>query len=147
MKKTLLLSALVLAGCGPFQLDPVTPAKAPDSVLAERSISKVQVSLDQGMAADQRQVMENQRVHQEMERVLGNALTQAGSGDQTATVQVTVTSIRYSTFGPTRMHTKTEVTAPDGTVLKSFENESMSLQSKALERVAQDMVQKIADGV
>lgn len=148
MRRATILAVLLMTGCGPFQLDPVTPESAPDSVLGEMSVGSVDVSLAQGMEADQRQVMESERVAPEMQRVLTAAFQNAGGGGGgPATVNVTVTSIRYSAFGPTRMHTKTEVLDPDGSVVNSFENESMSMRSKALERVAQDMVQKIANNI
>lgn len=142
--RPLLFAALVLAtacgGGGGFQLSPVTPQSGVNVQAQAAS-----VSVDPAMAADQQEIMTRYQVAAEMQRVLAlstNARTGVGP-----TINTTVTSIRFSRFGPTRMHSRTEVVAPDGSVLKSFENESVSMRSRALEHVAQDHVQRIVDSI
>lgn len=144
------LSSLVLvatlalgSACGGFQLDPVTPAAAAGSV---RPVGQVVVSLDPSMEADQREVCENKGVALEMQRVLAQSLSVTGSPDDPR-VEVRITSIRHAAFGPSRMHTETQIIAPDGTVLEQLSNDSTSIRSKAIGRVAQDMVQRVADAI
>lgn len=135
----------MVTGCGGFTLSPVSPAGVPGSVAATMPISAVTVSIAPEMNADQQQVLNRYMVPAEMERVLGLSLNAGQPGG--ATVNVVLTSIRHSNFGPSRMHSTTTVVGPDGSVLKTFEAESVSMRSKALKRVAQDHVQKVADGV
>ncbi|MCA9614494.1 MAG: hypothetical protein KC586_17180 [Myxococcales bacterium] len=45
------------------------------------------------------------------------------------------------------MHTRTRVLAADGAVLEEFEQDSTSLRSKAIGRVAQDMVRRVAEAI
>ncbi len=150
MRRAMMLHAVVglavLAGCGGFALDPVSPANVPGSVRATMPISAVSVSVSPQMEADQQQVLARYKVDGEMQRVLSLSLNANGQPGG-ATVNVVLTSIRHSAFGPSRMHSSTTVVGPDGAVLKTFEAESVSMRSKALKRVAQDHVQKVADGV
>lgn len=104
----------------------------------------VVVTVDASMAADQQEIMTRYQVAPEMQRVLSMSTSASAGGP---TINVAITSIRFSRFGPTRMHSRTDVVAPDGSVLNSFENESMSMRSRALERVAQDHVQRIVDSL
>lgn len=127
-------------GGGGFQLSSVTPQ---NGVTVQSQA--VNVSIDPAMAADQQEIMARYQVALEMQRVLEMS-TNAGAGVG-PTINTTITSIRFSRFGPTRMHSRTEVVAPDGSVLKSFENESVSMRSRALEHVAQDHVQRIVDSI
>ncbi|MCB9616321.1 MAG: hypothetical protein H6722_28130 [Sandaracinus sp.] len=141
---TLFLAALTLgSACGGFQLDPVTPSAATDSV---RPVGRVVVTLDPAMEEDQRAVCEKKGVAAEMQRVLAQSLSATG-GESDARVEVRITSIRHRSFGPSRMHTQTRVVAPDGTVLEEFEQDSTSIRAKAIGRVAQDMVQRVADAI
>ena len=137
--------ALLLGGCGGFQLRPVAPATMPGSVWAAMPISALEVRIDPAMNLDQQHVLGRYRVAEEMERVLGLSVGVGQPGG--ATVQVVLTSIRHSNFGPSRMQSRTTVTGPDGQVLNVFEAESISMRSKALKLVAQDHVQKIADAI
>lgn len=150
MRRAMMLQAMVglvvLAGCGGFTLNPVSPANVPGSVRATMPISAVSVSVSPQMEADQQQVLARYKVDGEMQRVLAMSLNANGQPGG-ATVNVVLTSIRHSAFGPSRMHSSTTVVGPDGSVLKTFEAESVSMRSKALKRVAQDHVQKLADGV
>ena len=145
LRSALLASALLLAACGSFQLDPVTPSNPPGSLRDSMPISAVSVQVSPAMEPDQQRVLAKYAAAAEMERVLGLSLRAGQPGG--ATVTVTLESIRFSSFGPSRMHSVTHVVGLDGAVMKSFESESVSMQSKALERVAQDHVQKIADGI
>lgn len=149
MRRAMILKAAValavLSGCGGFALNPVSPASVPGSVAATMPITAVDVTVAPEMNADQQQVLDRYQVPAEMQRVLGLSLNAGQPGG--ATVNVVLTSIRHSNFGPSRMHSTTTVLGPDGAVLKTFEAESVSMRSKALKRVAQDHVQKIADGV
>ena len=148
MKRAVLsgLVMVVLAGCGGFRLNPVSPVNIPGSVRASMPIAAVRVEISPGMDDGQARVLEKYQVAPEMERVLTMSLG-ANKAPNGAVVNVVLTSIRHSSFGPSRMHSSTTVVGPDGAVLKSFEAESFSMRSKALERVAQDHVQKLADGV
>jgi hypothetical protein len=149
MRRTMMLQVvalLALTGCGGFTLSPVSPAAGvPGSVRATMPITAVNVSVAPEMNADQQQVLAKYRVAAEMQRVLGLSLNAGQPGG--ATVNVVLTSIRHSSFGPSRMHSTTTVVGPDQGVLKTFEAESVTMRSKALKRVAQDHVQKVADGV
>jgi len=140
-----LAAVVLLAGCGGFQLNPVAPANIPGSVSANMPISAVSVTVSPTMDARQAAVLNKYQVAPEMERVLSLSLGAGQPGG--ATVNVAVTSIRYSNWGPSRMHCQTTVLGPDGAVLKTFETESVTMRSKALKRVAQDQVQQLADGV
>lgn len=139
------LALLGATGCGGFQLSPVTPANGPGSVKASMPISNVTVKISPSMEQDQQQVLNRHGVPAEIQRVLGISLGAGQPGG--ASVQVLLTSIRHSSFGPSRMHSTTTVVGPDGAVMKTFEAESVSMRSKALARVAQDHVQRLADGV
>jgi hypothetical protein len=142
----MLFAGLVfLAGCGGFRLNPVSPANIPGSVRATMPITAVSVSISPAMDAGQARVLNKYQVAPEMQRVLGISLGAGQPGG--ATVNVQLTAIRHSSWGPSRMHSQTTVLGPDGAVLKSFEAESVTMRSKAIKRVAQDHVQKLADGV
>jgi len=150
MRRALKLQAMVvlavLAGCGGFTLRPVSPAaNVPGSVMATMPISAVNVSVAPEMDADQQRVLAKFQVAAEMQRVLSLSLNAGQPGG--ATVNVVLTSIRHSNFGPSRMHSTTTIVGPDGGVLKSYEAESVSMRSKALKLVAQDHVQQVADRV
>lgn len=143
----LLLSSAFVVGCGGgFHLDPVTPQGGPSSVLGRMPVSMVTVSVDPTMADDQRRVLEKFKAPAEIERVLGLSLGATGTPGG-AVVMVNLTSLRYSRWGPTRMHGTTTVTGPDGLVLKSFGTEALSTRSRALERVGQDFVRRIGDNI
>lgn len=142
-KIVLVVSLALASACGGFQLDPVTPAAASDSV---RPIGQVTVALSPGMEEDQREVCEKKGVAAEMQRVLAQSLGATGSPND-ARVEVVIGSIRHAAFGPSRMHTDTRVVAPDGSVLEQFESDSTSIRSKAIGRVAQDIVRQVADAI
>jgi hypothetical protein len=142
--KIVLVASLALASaCGGFQLDPVTPTAAASAV---RPIGQVTVVVAPGMNEDQREVCEKKGIAAEMQRVLAQSLGATGAPSDPR-VEVVIGSIRYAAFGPTRMHTDTRVVAPDGSVLRQFESDSTSIRSKAIGRVAQDIVQKVADAI
>jgi len=141
-----IMALVLLGGCGGFTLRPVSPANVPGSVAATMPITTVTVSVAPEMNADQQRVLAKYQVDAEMERVLNMSLNATGQQGG-ATVNVVLTSIRHSTFGPSRMHSTTTVLGPDGAVLKTFESESVSMRSKALKPVAQDHVQQVADRV
>ncbi|MBO6938435.1 MAG: hypothetical protein JJ863_25935 [Deltaproteobacteria bacterium] len=140
-----LLALVLLAGCGGFRLAPVTPASMPGSVAANMPISVVTVSESPALDAKMVRVLQKYQVAPEMERVLALSLGTGQPGG--ATVNVVITSIRWSNWGPSRMHTQTTVVGPDGAVLKTFETESVTMRSKAIKPVAQDTVQQVADRV
>jgi len=140
-----LVALVLLAGCGGFRLNPVAPASAPGSVAATMPISAVTVTESPALDAKQVRVLQKYQVAPEMQRVLGLSLNAGQPGG--ATVNVVITSIRWSNWGPSRMHTQITVVGPDGAVLKTFETESVTMRSKAIRPVAQDTVQQIADRV
>ncbi len=140
-----LVGLVLLAGCGGFVLDPVAPASIPGSVAANMPITAVTVVESPALNAKQVRVLQKYQVAMEMERVLGLSLNAGQPGG--ATVNVVITSVRWSNYGPSRMHSQTTVVGPDGAVLKTFESESVTMRSKALRPVAQDQVQQIADRI
>lgn len=131
------------SACGGFQLDPVTPTATSDAV---RPVGQIVVSLDPSMEEDQREVCEKKGVATEMQRVLSESLGATGSADHPR-VEVRITSIRHAAFGPSRMHTETRLVSPDGSVLEEVSLDSTSIRSKAIGRVAQDMVRQLADAI
>jgi hypothetical protein len=136
-----LLSLTLLAACGGFRLKPVAPEYAD-----VRPVGMVTVALSDSMEEKQRRICEKYNVAFEMERVLNISVGSTGSPEH-AHVAVEITSIRHSGFGPSRMHTETVVLAPDGMVIKQFGSDSTSMQSKAIRRVAQDIVRKVANEI
>jgi hypothetical protein len=137
------LSLTLLAACGGFRLKPVAPEYSPSDV---RPIGSVVVTLADTMEEKQRRVCEKYGVAPEMERVLYDSLGATGSPED-AYASVVITSIRHSSFGPSRMHTETVVVAPDGAIIKELSHDSTSIQSKAIRRVAQDIVRKVANDI
>jgi hypothetical protein len=137
------LSLTLLAACGGFRLRPVAPEYSPADV---RPIGSVVVTLADSMDEKQRRICEKYGVAPEMERVLYESLGATGSPEH-AYASVVITSIRHSAVGPSRMHTETVVVAPDGAIIKELSHDSTSMQSKAIRRVAQDIVRKVANDI
>lgn len=136
------------AGCAGFHLDPVTPQSGPTSVTRSMPVSTVNVIVSSSMPADQQNVLRKYAVAPAMQQALLTSFQNAGkAGPNGATVNVTLTRVRFSAWGPTRMHSQTQVIGQNGQQLKSFENESFSMRSKALSRVAQDQLRKIASNI
>ena len=140
-----LVALVLLAGCGGFRLNPVAPVNMPGSVAANMPITAITVTESPTLDAKQVKVLRKYQVAPEMQRVLGLSMNAGQPGG--ATVNVVITSIRWSNWGPSRMHTQTTVVGPDGAVLKTFETESVTMRSKAIKPVAQDTVQQIADRI
>ena len=144
----LAFAGVLLAGCGGgFTLRPVTPHSQPGSVLATGHVASVQVLLAQDLEQDKVAMLVNNNVPGEMARVL----TGIGSAGTPLTLQIYITQFRNGGFGPARMHTRTIVYAPAGTVGRDFESGSMTMRGGSkgarLLRITQHNVQAIADGL
>ena len=142
-----LLLGLALSGCGGFRLQPVNPSYLrPDSVLAGGHIALVQTQVSVEIPEDRVRMLTKFHVPEEMQRVM----TGLGAGPTPYTLQITITRFRNGRYGPARMHTQSVVFDPSGQVVRSFENEAVSVRGSRetrLERIAQTNLQGIADAL
>lgn len=147
--------ALVLlgaAGCGGFNVSPVTPASGPQSLLHQAPVAVVQVSLAQ-MAADKVRMLQRFNIPQLVQQRVSESFMQVGRFDPAAglTVQVVFTGFRNPRYGPALMEAQVQVIDGSGQVLRAFQvgevTNRVASRTSRLRVMTQSIVSQIANGV
>lgn len=131
------VALVLLSACAGFRLQPVAPARP-------IVVAGFEIVYGNEIPGDRRRLLDRLGVPLEMQRAL-RASYPVGPGP---VVRVTITQFRSGRWGPTRMHTVTQVLDATGRILGQIETDSSSTwghsRGDRIHRVAQDTVNQVA---
>ena len=131
------VALVLLSACAGFRLQPVAPARP-------IVVAGFEIVYGNEIPGDRRRLLDRLGVPLEMQRAL-RASYPVGPGP---VVRVTITQFRSGRWGPTRMHTVTQVLDATGRILGQIETDSTSVvggnRNHLIRNVAQDTVNQVA---
>lgn len=131
------VALVLLSACAGFRLQPAAPTRP-------IVVAGFEIVYGNEIPGDRRQLLDRLGVPLEMQRAL-RASYPMGPGP---VVRVIITQFRSGRWGPTRMHTVTQVLDATGRVLGQIETDSTSVvggnRSGLIRNVAQDTVNQVA---